>query len=87
MKPFHNTHPNEIIVARGAGGIVAETSACSSAGANEAVTFDGNVGDDESYFSVGWRWHCQGPVGIVHPRVSIRVVLRFDVAYKIFARQ
>ena len=55
MKPFHNTHPNEIIVARGAGGIVTETSACASAGANEAVTFDGNVGDDESYFSVGWR--------------------------------
>ena len=55
MKPFHNTHPNEIIVARGAGGIVTETSACASVGANEAVTFDGNVGDDESYFSAGWR--------------------------------
>ena len=53
MKPFHNTHPNEIIVARGAGGIVTGTSAC--AGAHEAVTFDGNVGDDESYFSIGWR--------------------------------
>ena len=53
MKPFHNTHPNEIIVARGAGGIVTGTCAC--AGAHEAVTFDGNVGDDESYFSVGWR--------------------------------
>ena len=55
LKHFDDTHPNEIIVARGAGGIVTETSACANAGANEAVTFDGNVGDDESYFSVGWR--------------------------------
>ena len=53
LKHFDDTHPNEIIVARGAGGIVTGTSAC--AGAHEAVTFDGNVGDDESYFSIGRR--------------------------------
>ena len=78
-----NTNPNEIIIARGAGGRVAGTSAHASARALEAVTFNGNVSDDQSYFGISWICHGQGPVVIVALWVSTRVVLRTDVAWKI----
>ena len=54
-----NNNPNEIIIARGEGGVVIGTCAHACARALEAVPFNGSVSDEQSYLGISWTCYSE----------------------------